>query len=774
MRYILLYEVVILLASVLLVSSGDCPAYCTCNTSGTSGILAKCCAFDNTQRFGLEVAYLDLSNIPESSGLRLTNRIFVNAGLKRVSSIRILNSTLKQIDVNAFHGLYNLNQLNLSGNHLGLLEPDMFANNAQLERLSLSRNPLEYMQVQPSPYNGYFLHIPLLQELDLSECNLSHLLPTMFKKLTRLTYINLASNNISDIPKETFAPLVDLIDLDLSDNKLSQLRSDMFENNLEMISLNMHNNHLSSLRGVRIESLQTLDLSLCKFSTIDADTFIGFPDIRHLYLSGNAITAINSNAFQHMTKLQNLDLSNNKLTGPLPNDIFINNIQLETLKLANNPEMKKFPEKGFQGEFSEMYTLDASSCGLTHLKEYDLKKMNRIVRLYLRGNEIQYIRPGVLSPKVIFLDLSDNKIAHLDQVSFPSGSSLSQLHLSGNPLKMISPADFINTTRLTRLNLKSCDLQQLWGSYESGLQPLKVLSYLNLANNKIKNLSVKDFKYVEYVQTLVLSGNPLMCSDDLKKLIKLLTENGVASSDTTEKKQFEELKSKVSVNTVPVKYELGWKIFMNHICEENKRLTDYIPKSNEPSMKVTDPEPISYRSGKTVTESELPLDDIEMVTDEEIIFSIAPDSECTLNYHPEDIHKHPVTHTKASYMWPIIIVTLSAISIILVFVVLAALLLRWTRQKNSYRNKFARRHSICRPPRNRHGSTLYQHLYEDPQSPTTPVMMSKVPEHSSEQQTYTFPDKDTNEPSTTPAQPINKISYLSSSFHHTNIVPESI
>lgn len=774
MGYILLYEVVILLASALLVSSGDCPTYCTCDASGTSGILAKCSAFDNTQHFGLEVAYLDLSNIPKSSGLKLTNRIFFNAGLKRVSSITILNSTLEQIDVNAFHGLYNLNQLNLGGNHLALLEPDMFANNRHLERLSLSRNPLKYMQVQPSPYNGYFLNIPSLQELDLSECNLSHLLPTMFNKLTTLTYINLASNNISYIGKETFAPLVDLLDLDLSDNKLSQLRSDMFANNLELSSLNMQNNRLTSLRGVRIKSLQKLDLSLCKFSTVDADTFFGFPDIRDLNLSGNAITAINSNAFQHMTKLQNLDLSNNKLTGPLPNDIFINNIQLETLKLANNPEMNKFPEKGFQGEFSEMYILDATNCGLTHLEEHDLKKMNRIERLYLRGNEIQYIKPGVLSPKVVFLDLSDNKIAHLDKVSFPFGSSLKQLHLSGNPLKTISPADFINTTRLTRLNLKSCDLQQLWDSYDSGLQPLKVLSYLNLANNKIKNLTVKDYKYVEYVQTLVLSGNPLMCSDDLKKLIKLLTENGVASSDTTEKKKFEQLKSKGSVERVQVKYELGWKIFMNHICEENQNLIDFIPKSNESSMKVTNPEPISYDSSKTVTKSELPLDDIEMVTDEEIIFSITPDLEHTLNYYPEDIHKHPVTDTEASYMWPIFIVTLSAISIILAFVMLAALLLRWTRQKNSYRNKFARRHSICRTPRYKHGSTLYQQLYEDPHSPTTPVMMSKVQEHSSEQQTYTFPDKDTNEPSATPAQPINKISYLSSPFHHTSIVPECI
>jgi hypothetical protein len=285
---------------------------------------------------------------------------------------------------------------------------------------------------------------------------------------------------------------------------------------------------------------------------------------------------------------------------------------------------------------------------------------------------------------------------------------------------------------------------------------------------------VKDFKYVEYVQTLVLSGNPLTCNNDLKELIKLLIENGVASSDATEKKQLEETKSKDSVVTVPVKYELGWKTFMSHVCEEKQSLINFIPESNESSKKVVNPELISDESSKTVTESEPPLDDIEMVTDEEIIFRITPDSEVTLDYFPEDILKHPVRHTKESYMWPIIIVILSAFSIILAFVILAGLLLRWTRQKNSFRHRFARRHSICRTPRSKRGSTLYQQLYEDPHSPTTPVMMSKVPEHASEQQTYTSPDRDANESSTTPAQPSNKISYLSSPFHHTNIVPESI
>jgi len=805
MRRLLLYNIVTLLALVFPASGGDCPTYCKCDTTGTSGILAKCSTFDTTQQFGLDIAYLDLSNIPESSGLQLTDRIFAKAGLKRVSSIIVANSTLKVIDVNAFHGLLYLNQLNLSGNHLGLLEPDMFANNTHLEKLSLSENPLQYMQVEASPYKAYFLNIRALQELDLSGCNLTHLLPTMFSKLTTVTYVNLASNNLTDLPNATFAPLLDLDYLDLSSNKLSQLKSDMFEKNVEMVSLKVRNNPLSSLKGVRIESLQTLDVGLCNFSVIDADTFSGFPNIRDLNLDGNRITSINSDAFKNMSRLQNLDLSNNKLTGPLSGDIFVMNVQLETLKLANNPEMKKFPETGFQGDFSEMYILDASRCGLTHLDDDDLKRMNRIEQLHLHDNEIQYIKPGVLSPKVTYLDLSGNKIAHLEQVSFPSGSLLKSLKLSGNPIKTISPAYFVNTTRLTRLNLKSCELKQLWNSTESTLSSLKVLSYLNLENNKIKNLSLKDFKYIEYIQTLVLSGNPLTCNDDLKELVKLLTENGVASSDGTEKKQFEEMKIEGSVDTVPVKYDLGWEAFMNHICEKKQKLTAQTPSPNESSKTVTDaepildvfsksvfahgsssdeysqtvtgPEPISVEFGNTVIEFEPtsvesskrdyklgpPIDNIEMVTDNEEIISVTtPNSKHLTQDFEKDIHIFPMVRARTNYVWPIIIISLTALVIILGITAVVVYLLRLTRQRNGYRNKIARRHSITRTPRPKRDSTLYQQLYEDPNTPTTPIMMSKVVERPAEQHIYAFHDRETSVTLTASALPLNKVSYLSS------------
>jgi len=101
-------------------------------------------------------------------------------------------------------------------------------------------------------------------------------------------------------------------------------------------------------------------------------------------------------------------------------------------------------------------------------------------------------------------------------------------------------------------------------------------------------------------------------------------------------------------------------------------------------------------------------------------------------------------------------------------------LLRWTRQRNGYRNKIARRHSITRTARPKRDSTLYQQLYEDPNAPTTPIMMSRVVERPIEQQIFAFHDRETGVTLTTPAQPLNKVSYLSSPFHHSNIVPDSV
>jgi hypothetical protein len=289
----------------------------------------------------------------------------------------------------------------------------------------------------------------------------------------------------------------------------------------------------------------------------------------------------------------------------------------------------------------------------------------------------------------------------------------------------------------------------------------------------------------------------------------------VASSDGTEKKQFEEMKIAGSVDRVPVNYDLGWEAFKNQICEKKQNGTAQTPSLNESSKTVTNaepkldvpsksvfvpgpssdeysqevigPEPIpgefgnaaleieptSVESNKTVINLEPPIDNIEVVTDnEEIISKITPDSKHVTHDFQAEIHIFPMTHAKTSYMWPIIIICLIALIVIL-GISATVVFLRWTRQRNSYRNKIARRHSITRTPRPKRDATLYQQLYEDPNAPTTPIMLSKVVERSSEQM-FSFPNRQTNVTLTIQAQPLNKVSYLSSPFHHSNIVPDSV
>jgi hypothetical protein len=278
------------------------------------------------------------------------------------------------------------------------------------------------------------------------------------------------------------------------------------------------------------------------------------------------------------------------------------------------------------------------------------------------------------------------------------------------------------------------------------------------------------------------------------------------------------MKIEGSVDTVPVKYDLGWETFMNHICEKKQNLIAQTPSPNESSKRVTDAEtildvfsksvftlgrssdeysqsvtgpgpisieftktviefePTSVESSKTVINLQPPIDNTELITENEEIISVTtPDSKHGTHDFQGDIHIFPVTpHTKTNYMWPIIIISLTGLIVILGFMTMIGFLLQWRRQRNGYRNRIARTHSITRAARPKRDSTLYQQLYEDPNAPTTPIMMSKVAERSSEQQMFPFPDRETNVTPTTPAQPLNKVSYLSSPFHHSNIVPDSV
>lgn len=68
---------------------------------------------------------------------------------------------------------------------------------------------------------------------------------------------------------------------------------------------------------------------------------------------------------------------------------------------------------------------------------------------------------------------------------------LFQLNLAGNAFEKISPRVFLPTKILTELDMSDCDLKSIW-SAEAETTILPKMKFLNVSNNEMKTISLKD------------------------------------------------------------------------------------------------------------------------------------------------------------------------------------------------------------------------------------------------------------------------------------------
>ncbi len=182
------------------------------------------------------------------------------AGVRELDLTRAGISKLHSRD---FHGLVNLEHLNLNGNSLALFPKGIFDELRRLESLNLSGNPLESLpeelfrglgslkvltisqEVHP---NRLLTHLPerllaglgSLQILDLSRNALKRLPEQIFKGLAKLEYLDLSGNVLADLPAGIFRGLSQMKHLDLSGNQssrhvLNRLPKGIFDDPLETL-----------------------------------------------------------------------------------------------------------------------------------------------------------------------------------------------------------------------------------------------------------------------------------------------------------------------------------------------------------------------------------------------------------------------------------------------------------------------------------------------------------------------------------------------------------
>ncbi|KAL2932484.1 hypothetical protein RDABS01_001151, partial [Bienertia sinuspersici] len=294
-----------------------------------------------------------------------------------------------------------------------------------------------------------------LKVLDLSYNMLSGKLPE-FNFVYDLEVLRLSNNRFSGfVPNDLLKgdPLL-ITELDLSGNNLTGTISIILSTTLH--TLNLSSNDLSGELPVLIGECSILDLS-------------------NNQLKGN-LTIL-----EKWGNIEYLDLSQNRLTGPIP-ETKSQFLHLNYLNLSHNSLSSNLPKVVTQ--FPKLSILDLSFNKLDGPLQSNLLTMPTLQELHLAGNSlagsIKFIPPPGQSDLRV-LDLADNHLSGYFPDRFGSLTSLQELNLAGNNFSGSLPTSMNDMTLLTSLDISD--------NHFTGSLPTNLSSNLQAFNASYNDLS---------------------------------------------------------------------------------------------------------------------------------------------------------------------------------------------------------------------------------------------------------------------------------------------
>lgn len=158
----------------------------------------------------------------------------------------------------------------------------------------------------------------------LFDCKGRHLRIVPHGITSNATELDLSENYIKNISVHSFPTLLNLTKLNLNwvnKNKGTNIDAKAFKNLTKLRELRLTGNSLDQIPIPLPRSVEILELSNNKITSLDEETVSGLVNVTHLWLSKNCYTwnpcstsvKIANNTFVSMTNLQTLDLSFNNL-----------------------------------------------------------------------------------------------------------------------------------------------------------------------------------------------------------------------------------------------------------------------------------------------------------------------------------------------------------------------------------------------------------------------------------------------------------------------------
>ncbi|XP_039070972.1 receptor-like protein 7 [Hibiscus syriacus] len=453
------------------------------------------------------------------SGNQLVGKIdeFPNASFSLIEELRLGNNYLTGTIPKSILQLPRLQVLSIGDNSFSSMKLDMFFQLDDLRFLVLSN-----ISLLIESDNTSLTKFPKLEILFLRSCNLTEF-PEFIKTQDKLTFLDLSNNHIHGVVPNwlwksslqfvnlSFNPIDFPKQLPFGDANFSFPK--MFELYLISCNISAFPEFLRSL-----ENLDTLDLSNNRISGA-VPNWVWKKSLGYLNLSKNHLSSLDQLLPNHsltslqgslpspiclVSRLRYFDASHNNLSGPIPN--FLGNLRaLDYLDLHGNNLSGTLPKFS---KASRLWFLKVSDNRLEGKLPRSLEKCTGLYVLDVGNNMMSDTFPFWLEklPDLAVLILRGNSFyGQIKHLKHKIGfPTLDVLDIASNQFSGELSIDFLNATQLRSLKIGGNKLE---GKLPTSLANCTKLEVLDLGNNMIHDTFPFQLDKLPSLKVLILRGN---------------------------------------------------------------------------------------------------------------------------------------------------------------------------------------------------------------------------------------------------------------------------
>ncbi|VDM92077.1 unnamed protein product [Onchocerca ochengi] len=299
--------------------------------------------------------------------------------------------------------------------------------------LEMIRNDSQFYDSVRSVSNNQRFRLSEVLELDISYNKLKDI--PNFDDFYHLKRLNLEYNRIRSIPDEAISSLNYLEELNFSNNQISEISEIAFKNLTSLRGMYLGGNKLKTLpSSLHILHLRELYLDDNLIENILPEP-LNFSSLKTLSLANNRISNMQPRSLIKYCKLENLNLARNPLL-EVPRQI-LREVATTLVKLNLSSTLIATIRSGDFTNFLAIQEIDLSNAKITKIEENSFCNLPKLLKLHLNDNpELKHISSGAfqLLPSLSLIHLHNCNLSELHDFNLKSLPSLQHLTFYGNPL----------------------------------------------------------------------------------------------------------------------------------------------------------------------------------------------------------------------------------------------------------------------------------------------------------------------------------------------------